>query len=300
MAGGLKKIPLKSREELKQQRDVAEGLFRELRKEEGPKVFAAACEEVRPTILHVLAATDDLLSLDGNLFRREPSLWQVLRYFCAPPVSEEDLWTLVGGPKFKLVPSDYADATARAITDVLDPVRFPWVARREKPSERQIEAAVLATTTLMANRAVGTNRRGEASTRQEGLVARALENAGYIFDPSRSAVEFLDTMTRGTFSRERKVAAAKCDVPTRLRDGRLLAIECKVSNGPKNGWKRVNREVGGKSSDWKNHFGSQIITGVVLAGVFDLSCLIAAQDQDVLVFWEHDLDELTAVVSSLA
>ena len=42
------------------------------------------------------------------------------------------------------------------------------------------------------------------------------------------------------------VYGAKRDVPVRLRDGRLLAIECKVSNGAKNSWKRLNREIAGR------------------------------------------------------
>jgi hypothetical protein len=78
-----------------------------------------------------------------------------------------------------------------------------------------------------------------------------------------------------------------------LRDGRLLALECKVSNGPKNSWKRVNREVGGKAETWRSQFGMQVVTSVVLAGVYHLSCLVAAQDQQkVALFWEHDLTPL--------
>ena len=102
-------------------------------------------------------------------------------------------------------------------------------------------------------------------------------------------------MPRGGYSRERRLAGAKCDVPARLFDGRLLALECKVSNGPKNGWKRVNREVGGKSDAWRAHFGTQALTGVILAGVFDLSCLVTAQDRGVVILWEHDLEPAPGV-----
>ena len=88
-------------------------------------------------------------------------------------------------------------------------------------------------------------------------------------------------------------------VPIRLYDGRLLALECKVSNGPKNSWKRLHREVGGKSERWRQEFGSQVVTGAVLAGVFDQSCLQAAQDQqNVFLFWQHDLAPLTEFVVS--
>ena len=82
-------------------------------------------------------------------------------------------------------------------------------------------------------------------------------------------------------------------MPIRLRDGRLLALECKVSNGPKNSWKRLQREVGGKADTWGRAYGTQIITGAVLAGVFDLKCLVDAQNrQNVALFWQHDLAPL--------
>ena len=85
----------------------------------------------------------------------------------------------------------------------------------------------------------------------------------------------------------------------RLRDGRLLALECKVSNGPKNSWKRLNREVGGKAERWRAAFGGQLVTGAVLAGVFDLSCLVAAQgDEGVAIYWEHDLTRLITFLSA--
>jgi hypothetical protein len=66
-----------------------------------------------------------------------------------------------------------------------------------------------------------------------------------------------------------------------------------------NSWKRVNREVGGKSDGWRQQFGAQVVTGVILAGVYDLACLTAAQkDQHVTIFWEHDLTSLADFVAA--
>ena len=69
-----------------------------------------------------------------------------------------------------------------------------------------------------------------------------------------------------------------------------------MSNGPKNGWKRVNREVGGKASHWRTLFGQRILTAVVLDGVFDLRSLSTARDNGVLIFWEYDLSPLADFV----
>lgn len=123
---------------------------------------------------------------------------------------------------------------------------------------------------------------------------------GLTLDDGRKPILRLDELPRGHYSRERKVDGAKCDIPIRLADGRLLALECKVSNGPKNSWKRLHREVGGKAERWRQEFGHQILTGAVLAGVFDLRCLVNSQEeQDVYLFWQHDLGSLAAFVSSI-
>jgi hypothetical protein len=261
------------------------------RKEEGPRAFAAMYRLVEPQVRGVLEVTGDLGALTGALFRDDPDSWGLMRYFCAPPISEEDLWTLAGR-KFKRVPPDVADTVAAVLLDVLDPIRFPWVKDDREPTHEERESAVMATSSLSAYERLRTQRRGTSSTRQEAAVGVALEEAGYTRDDGRSDVWVLDELDRGCFSRERKVAGAKCDVPVRLRDGRLLAVECKISNGPKNSWKRLNREVGGKAERWRQRFGGQVLTAAVLGGVFDLSCLQTAQADGVCVFWEHDLEPL--------
>jgi hypothetical protein len=254
--------------------------------------------QLRPRVEQVFAASDNIRNLTGAVFEADPQSWQACRYLCGPPISQEDLWTLVGGPKFRSVPPAFAEDTAEAIRVVVDPVRFPWLAQSRAPSELERESAILATTVLWAAQQIGTERRGEASSRQETLTAQTLNDAGLTLEDSRAPIQFIDDMPRGGYSRERRLAGAKCDVPARLFDGRLLALECKVSNGPKNGWKRVNREVGGKSDAWRAHFGTQALTGVVLAGVFDLSCLTTAQDRGVIILWEHDLSPLREFVES--
>jgi len=285
-----------TRDELRVERDKSEALFRDERRQEGPRAFEGSYRAAEPLVRNALAATQDLLNLDAGVFIADPSLWQVLRYFCAPPISEEDLWTLVGR-KFKTVPAASAEATAQALLDVLDEIRFPWVRTRRPPSDTEREAAVLATSQLVAYEKLRTERRGSSARKQEELVAGLLSMAGFVPELSRSTLRMTDELLRGSFSRERKLDGAKCDLPVRLRDGRLLALECKVSNGPKNSWKRLHREVGGKSQRWNREFGVSVLTGAVLGGVFDLSCLVKAQDeQNVFLFWQHDLSPLEAFV----
>ncbi|MFD4126233.1 XamI family restriction endonuclease [Streptomyces globisporus] len=286
-------------EELAGSRAHSEELFRQERKEEGPRAFEGVYREVEPRVREVLQTTDDLRSLNGQIFIYDSSIWRALRYFCAPPVSEEDLWTLVG-QKFTTVPAALADDTANVISEVLDPVRFPWVGEERPPTYSERESAVMATTALWSLELLRTRRRGTASKRQEAEVAAILEQIGYSLDEKRGDIDVLDVLDRASYSRERKVAGAKCDVPIRLKDGRLLAVECKVSNGPKNSWKRLIRECGGKSETWRQKFGTQVITVAVLAGSFDLSCLVNAQKTDGLwIFWQHDLAAMAEFIQSI-
>jgi len=294
MAAVLAAPPLWSREDLKAARDLREHAFRVAWRAEGPDAVVAACAALRPQVEAVLASTDNLRRINGDVFRNDPDVWQLLRYVCAPILSEENFWTLVGSPKSSKVAHRYADEAAEVIGPVIDPVRFPWIREGREPSSVESHAAILATVVLLAAQRVGTGARGGASKRQEAKVASILSAAGYALDASGARIDFIDGLQRGSYSAERRVGGAKCDVPVRLRDGRLMTIECKVSIGPKNGWKRINRETGGKAETWRTHFGSaQVITAVVIDGVFDLGCLLQAQNkQGVTIFWEHDLSPL--------
>lgn len=288
--------PIWSPEELRAARMRRESAFRVAWRAEGPGAVVAACDALRPQVVDLMKATDNLRRIDGQVFRDDPDVWQLLRYVCAPVLSEENFWTLVGSPKSRVVRSEYADEAAEVIVPVIDPVRFPWVGEGREPNPTESYAAILATVVLLAAQRVGTGARGGASRRQEAAVGAVLAKAGYTLDVTGGRVELIDDLPRGSYSTERRVGGAKCDVPVRLRDGRLLAIECKVSIGPKNGWKRLNRETGGKAQTWRSHFGAgQVITAVVIDGVFDLGALVQAQDrQGVTIFWDDDLAPLAA------
>lgn len=287
-----------SEDALRTERERSEKRFIVTRQGEGPAAYYSTWDNLEPEVRAVLQSTKNLREIKGAALVENKKLWQILRYVCAPRVSEEDLWTLVG-KKFKSVPLAFADTTATTFTDLVDAKRFPWIIGNRDPSTFEIEASILATATLLANEALGTTRRGSASKIQEDQVSSALVAAGFQLDESRKPIDALDQLRRGSFSRERKVGGAKCDIPIRLNDGRLLTVECKVSNGPKNSWKRLHREVGGKADTWKQAYGAQVITAAVLAGVFDLKCLVDAQNkQNVALFWQHDLQPLIDFVKT--
>lgn len=137
-----------------------------------------------------------------------------------------------------------------------------------------------------------TLKRNGSSKQQEDLVAESLLASGFE-QASRRDIDQLETLPRGSFARQSKVSANNCDRPVRLRDGRLLAIECKVSNRAINSRKRLNKEVGANRAHWDRVFGEQVITAAVIAGVYSLSNLVLAQDQGIWIIWAHDLRPLT-------
>jgi hypothetical protein len=177
------------------------------------------------------------------------------------------------------------------------PIRFPWLVEDRNSRRHEREAAIAWTAEVWAVEQLRTMRRTVSSRRQENAVVSALLKVGFEQHTGIRRLDNLDELPRGQFSREASLAGTKCDIPARLKDGRLLALECKVSNSALNSVKRLNRETGGKARTWRNAFGQPVVAGAVLAGVFKLSNLLDAQeDYEVPIFWEHNLRPLQKFV----
>jgi hypothetical protein len=102
----------------------------------------------------------------------------------------------------------------------------------------------------------------------------------------------------GEFCGETRLAGTRADVVVRLRDARVLAIECKVSNSAVNSYKRVVHDTGGKAATWYRELGAaQVISGAVLGGVFAPANLQDVQNnKGVALFWQHRLRDLADFV----
>lgn len=291
--------PKWSEARLEQDRQKALAAFIKERGEEGTRAYLAAFNDLQPVVGKLFEASSDLRRFRGKVFEEDPNLVETARYLAGPPVSADDLETLVEGRlgRKKLEP-ELAKRVADVLRSVWDPIRFPWMAARRKPTSQEREAAINWTAGIWAVERIRTRRRTESSRRQEDAVAKALSDAKYEKGPRLRVMNALDELPRGTFTREVNLAGSKCDIPVRLHDGRLLAIECKVSNSALNSVKRLIRETGGKARAWRNAFGLQVVTSAVLAGVYKLGNLTDAQENyDIAIFWEHDLQRLQDFVS---
>ncbi len=237
------------------------------------------------------------------------SLWgtesgrTAFRYLGAPPISEDDLETLAEARLSSAAAQEGDDKGKRLLAvmrAILDPRRFPWIDQRRSPTKSELQAAVLATTSLIASQRVQTLRRGDEKSMVEGAVKGLLIGMGWSLAPSRAAkgIQNLlkDSPPENTFLTQVNLGADNADVVVRLRDGRLLAIECKGSNSEINSRKRLNKEAAQNARAWLARFGGEVVPAVALQGVFKDRYLVEAQNTPMLIFWGHRLDDLVRFI----
>jgi len=287
---------------LRHDQELAVARFITDRGNEGTKQYEATFRAAEPLVRRLFRESDDLRAFSGGVLERHPELVHASRYLGGPPVSADDLRTLAGGHvSAGRLRGEFARKVAGVVQAAWDPIRFPWLQDGRAPRSHEREAAINWTAGLWAVEQLRTRRRSASSREQERRVADVLTAAGWneLRHDEVGPIRVIDDLRRGTFTRERLLAEEKCDLPVRLSDGRLLALECKVSNSAVNSYKRLNREIGDKAAKWNRAFGDQVVTGAVLAGVYKLANLSAAQDNSgIAIFWDHDLGALRDFVSA--
>ncbi|MCY4474971.1 MAG: XamI family restriction endonuclease [Chloroflexi bacterium] len=287
--------PIWSEQELDNERERSLEHFRQGRHTEPLELYLELFDDYREVVEEVLEQTVDLSRLRDeapNLLGDRRKL-EVIRYLSGPPVSEDDLKTLIRSQSLNAtrITSDPAlvDRLVTFIQDWHDRRRFPWVNESRDPEEYDRNAAILATTSLLAMRRLETMRRSQSKV-QERLVATQLRRAQFRQVDPRIVRVLSQAPDKGQFCRESMLGNRKADLLIGLHDGRTLALECKVSNSSTNSIKRLNNDAVAKATSWKNEFGSsQVVTAAVLAGVFALRNLLDAQDKGLTLFWSHDL-----------
>lgn len=235
-----------------------------------------------------------------DIFRNQ--LGDALRYLAGPPISADDLKVLA---EASLAPGRLADdhEGAQRILDTIiqavDPRRFPWVAEDRTPTSSEKSAAILASAVLITAQRVSTDRRNEGKTVQENRVKAFLSEIGFREVAVREIRTLTDAPNPGEYCGESMVGSRKADIPVRLFDGRLMPIECKVSNSSTNSVKRVNNDAQVKAGIWHREFGTnQIVPTSVLSGVFKVHNLLQAQTGGLTLFWAHQLRPMGEFIES--
>jgi hypothetical protein len=231
-----------------------------------------------------------------NVF--EDGLGDALRYLAGPPISADDLKTLAeldsfAPAKLRADGMTGANSLLEIFQTTLDPRRFPWVGQNREPTDHEVNVAIAASSALITGQRVQTHRRNAGKNAQETAVKLYLLSLSFTEEVARKINTLDDAPPREAFCAESMVGSRKADVPVRLYDGRLLAIECKVSNSALNSIKRINNDAAVKASVWHREFGTnQIVPAAILSGVFDVSNLVKAQAGTLTLFWAHRLSDL--------
>jgi hypothetical protein len=256
-----------------------------------------------------LEASVDLLRLRENatILLALPESMKIARFLAGPFISHDDLQVLAGdnetpaslaaGP-VRRVPG-LAERIADTILLALDRSRFPWVSASREPTPAERSVAVSATAALMATERTRTLRRNSGKEAQEADVARLLiERSGFEQVATRVILRHEDAPEPGTFCRETDFLGRKADIVARLWDGRIMPLECKVSNSSTNSVKRLN-EASQKAEGWRREGGnSNVVPGAVLSGVFKVRNLVTAQATPMSIWWSHSLSSLVDFVNA--
>lgn len=230
-------------------------------------------------------------------------LGEALRYLAGPPISDDDLKVIadVGSiaPNVLKRNPEALGKVFSVIERVIDPHRFPWIENGTVPTKQQKEAALLASSVLLAAQRMATERRTDGKDDQETRVKDYLRTLGFTEVPTTT----INTIVKGPqtmqFCAECQLGERKADVVVRLHDTRLMALECKVSNSATNSVKRLNNDAAVKAEYWLKVFGtSQVVPAAVLSGVFKVINLEQAQSRGLALFWAHDLVKLGDFIES--
>jgi hypothetical protein len=299
--------PIWTEDQLKAAALEARAIFRAERLDEPLEIWKRTFELYRERFTRLFDQYG--VALPGSLspaqvaaiFRDELS--DALRYLAGPPISEDDLEVLAEADS--LAPSrleaDHAAASRilATIVQALDTKRFPWIADGRGPTDAEKSAAILASAALITAQRVSTTRRNDGKDAQERAVKAFLTAMGFTAIAARKIRTLDDAPARGQFCAESMVGTRKADVPVRLFDGRLMPIECKVSNSALNSVKRINNDAAVKAKTWKFEFGiNQVVPVAMLSGVFKVSNLYQAQSEGLTLFWAHELDEMRVFIEA--
>ena len=300
----LVKRPVWDEERLKADLAKATEVFRAERMKEPLEQYLDRFEEYRDAFDELLEETVDLTKLCEralDILSNQRSQ-EALRYLAGPPVSLDDLKVLAQASlSLRRLNADPAMAQ-RIIETVLlglDRRRFPWVSEGREATEAERASAVLASAALVASRRVETDRRNEGKTTQENRTKEALRGAAFIEVGAREVSTIDQAPGLGQFCGESMFGGRKADILVRLWDGRVMPIECKVSNSSTNSIKRLNNDAAVKAGQWIEKFGTNgVVPAAVLSGVFKLRNLDDAQAGGLAIFWAHDLPALLAWIES--
>lgn len=273
-------------------------LFRDERMTEPLDHYLKFYEAAYQVFLEVLEETANLRRLRENAIAvlTDKERQHLCRYVASPPLSEDDLKT-IAGVSLSVSRLEASPDAVETVIDVilmgLDRQRFPWVSQGREPTPVEREAALVSTAAMYAFRRTETWRRGHGKSLEQEL-KDYLTSIGYVEVPTSVITNSSQGPVPGEFCGETMVVGGKADVVVKLLDGRLMPIECKVSNSETNSYKRLIHDCGEKALSWVQNLGpANCLPAAVLSGCYSLGNLRKAQDEmGLTLIWSHDFTPL--------
>ena len=296
--------PRWTRDELREASEISRERFRETRLREPLDEYLEIFDDFSGVMEDLLETTVDLTQIEQSATEilTDPKMLEAVRYLPGPPISADDLKVVA---EASLAPGrlrrdpDMAKRIVDTVTVALDRRRFAWISEGREPTEAERSGAVLASAALIATQRLSTSRRNTGKDHQEDAVEAALLGAGLEQVPARPVETLVSAPGDLEFCRETMFGGRKADFVIGLPDGRKMPLECKVSNSSTNSVKRLNNDAAVKAVKWVQEFGTaQTVPAAMLAGVFKVHNLEAAQAAGLTIFWEHDLRQFTEWILS--
>jgi len=286
--------------ELQMDSQTALDVFRHERVLEPLELYGEEFEKCQSLLEDLLEGSIDLTGIEDDSLTivSDREILDIFRYLAGPPISLDDLLVvsevksvartvLEGEPEI-------ARKVVKTVMSIIDRRRFPWVFEEREPTEAERQAAILASAALAASQKVATARRSESNRSQETRVKEALKGVGFREVETRRIPTLASAPAPGTFCGESELGKRKADLVVRLWDGRIMPIECKVSNSYTNSIKRLNNDAAAKAHAWTEDFGRlNVVPTAILSGAFKVRNLQDAQERGLALFWSHALQHLT-------
>lgn len=253
--------------------------------------------DARRMIAKALRASDYLRDIAGALAVNAGHM-RTFRHLMAPPISQDQFillcsdWSKGAENGGKAISASRATAASAIVHEWIDPGICGWLSSGRKPTLAEIRVVFLRTAPLIAHQDLATWKRNQIANQQEQEVIKLLDSKGWTKLPSK-LIDKRATIPPRHFMHKTRFATntttpQEVDIACGLKDTYVAAMECKVTNDTTNSVKRVN-DVVKKASAWKEQWGRFVVTAALLQGVISPKDVQRLTDNDVLVFWSHDL-----------
>ena len=256
------------------------------------EVWREAVDRSLEELAALLGASKNLSDIEAALLTSGKYV-RPLRHLLAPPLSQDQFklacpeWPKSSEKKQVPLTKEKATAVAGKIKEWLEPKFAAAVANGDKID-------LLGAAYLMARQDYETVRRNKLAKRQETDACKVLDDLGF----SKAEASFIDepgAVAEREYLLTTRFATAdgsshEVDIAVGLSKKQILALECKVSNDATNSVKRVN-DVMKKSEAWRRQWGKFVTTGALLQGVIKETDITRMLEEEIVVFWSHDLDE---------